>query len=230
MKIQPTDPEYTEYRLAMQLPHLPADKIPAGIEVIVNHLRKRTGDEAKVERFAKYMRRQWLSIVSPYVYSTYNVPTTSNNAAESFHSKLRREIGPSPAPWIFVEKIIQISQTIGLEIDRGQTLPFRREQSERQRQVRLCTEAYERERSILKFLLSLNTNKRVEFGCLPVVLGEDDPIDALEECVICKQCPEVSLIPCMHKPYCDVCMWEVAGKIKKCPICDMPWTGIIKDS
>nr|XP_029712995.1 uncharacterized protein LOC109400803 isoform X1 [Aedes albopictus] len=31
MKIQPTDPEYTEYRLAMQLPHLPADKIPAGI-------------------------------------------------------------------------------------------------------------------------------------------------------------------------------------------------------
>ncbi|XP_065080067.1 uncharacterized protein LOC135702939 [Ochlerotatus camptorhynchus] len=229
MGVQQSNADYAEYRIAMQLPHLPADKIAEGVQIAIRHIKGKTRDREAAESFENYLRMQWLRNINPHVYSTYHVEHTSNNAAESYHSKMLREIGVSPAAWIFVEKIIAMAKTVSYEIGRVQSLPYRREQSDRQKLVLKCTHMYDSDGDILKFLISLNTStKNFEFGCIPVV--ENEALEALEGCIICTKSASISLAPCMHKPYCGVCAWKAVANNNNCPICESPWSGLIKDA
>lgn len=94
--------KYGVYRIVLQLPHLPAEKIPQGINFVMKHIRKNINDNTKGAAFEQYLRSQWLSNVPHHVYSAYRVGTSSNNAAESYHAKMLREIGESPSSWLFV--------------------------------------------------------------------------------------------------------------------------------
>lgn len=120
LKIQPTDSDYVKYRIAMQLAHLPAAKIQQGMDLAIENIAKSTADQEKAARFAAYLRNQWLRTIDPLVYSTYKMKITTNNTAESYHSKMKREIGVGPSPWIFVEVILENTLTVNIHIHHMQ--------------------------------------------------------------------------------------------------------------
>ncbi|XP_062702222.1 uncharacterized protein LOC109413101 isoform X1 [Aedes albopictus] len=229
LHVQPTSPEYKHYRMAMQLAHLPPSKMVEGVDTVISHIKRNTSNQEKADSFDSYLRRTWLRNVSPHVYSTYHVPTTSNNAAEAYHSKMLDQIGLSPAAWVFVEKNINMANTTEIDIARVQNLPYKRQQSERQEFVNICTAAFDRDGNLSKFLEALNSNKKNEiFGSHPIV--EKELLEALDDCVLCSKCASVSLIPCNHKTYCEECALPAIMKNTKCPVCASPWLGFVKDS
>nr|XP_029726956.1 uncharacterized protein LOC109423406 isoform X2 [Aedes albopictus]XP_029728253.1 uncharacterized protein LOC109418354 isoform X2 [Aedes albopictus] len=178
--VHPTSKDYNVYRMALQLPHLPANKMMEGVKVVTEYIKKHTEDVEKAEDFGRYLRLQWLRNISPLIYSTYRSDITTNNVAESYHSLLLREVGVSPSPWVFVEKIIGLSKTVALEISRGdQALMYRRQQSERQKVVQLCTAAFDEDGDVQKFLLSLNDSKK-NIECCSMQMADNDLIIALD--------------------------------------------------
>lgn len=100
--IQPKNPSYNVFRVALQLPHLPAAKIPEGVKVAVAYIKEYSKEKDAAEIFERYLKTQWVRNINPLIYSAYKIKHTTNNAAECFHSKLLREVGASPSPWVFV--------------------------------------------------------------------------------------------------------------------------------
>ncbi|XP_062554402.1 uncharacterized protein LOC134219629 [Armigeres subalbatus] len=227
LRISCSDKDHTSYRMAMQIAHLPAVKVPEGVNFVCKYIRDNTYDQSKAAIFERYLRTQWIRNVGPHVYSTYHAEITSNNAAESYHSKMLREIGESPNAWVFVEKIIGMSKTVDLEINRAKNLYLQKQHTSRQNIVDQCTRNYDRDGDLGKFLLALNS-KHQEFGSIPIPV--EDLVPALEECIICSKLSAVTLIPCNHKPYCASCVWSAVGQNPECPICATKWSGILKDA
>ncbi|XP_062556199.1 uncharacterized protein LOC134221036 [Armigeres subalbatus] len=227
-----TSSEYYKYRLAMQLPHLPAHLIPTGIEIVITYLKAKAHDKIIADKFGKYLKTQWIKQIDPKIYSTYRMEITSNNAAESFHAKMLREIGVNPTPWIFVEKIICLSKTTALDIERGSNYLYKRQQTERQLLVNKLSKKFDADGNVMAFLMALNAkNKNIELGCINLEEKEEAvQLDVLEECIICAKCASVTLTPCGHKPYCRVCVWKAVSDNPKCPICGTLWNGIQKDN
>nr|XP_029728115.1 uncharacterized protein LOC109429670 [Aedes albopictus] len=221
---------YFEYRLAMQLAYLPANKIATSIDFVINKIKQNTADDTTAEIFGQYLWSQWVCSVAPEIYSVYKVPTTTNNAAESYHAKMLSEIGCSPTPWAFVEKIILLAKNVNLEIGRAQNLPFKRQQTERQRLVDELTTIYDATGDAQQFLLALNgSSKTMELGRFPSPASSAETVEALEECVSCGNTANYSLTPCRHRAYCSTCVWDDMRENPNCPICKTTWTGIKKD-
>ncbi|XP_058813292.1 uncharacterized protein LOC131677473 isoform X2 [Topomyia yanbarensis] len=142
--------EYIEFRMAMQIAHLPADRIAEGINLLHEDLKSSVENKEAVRKFMEYFRKQWILNIHPRIYSAYRTTVTSNNAAESFHSKMLREVGCNPPPWEFL-------------------------------------------------------------AC------------------ICGDNPTFTLEPCLHKTYCNNCIWKELNRNKKCPKCGVLWKGMFKD-
>lgn len=69
---------------------------------------------------------------------------------------------------------------MALEISRGdQALMYRRQQSERQKVVQLCTAAFDEDGDVQKFLLSLNDSKK-NIECCSMQMADNDLIIALD--------------------------------------------------
>ncbi|KAA0185368.1 hypothetical protein HAZT_HAZT004167 [Hyalella azteca] len=87
-------------RMAMALAFLPAENLEAGVLAVEG----RVADNPVVAytTFVRYLRRFWLGAVGAEVVSVYGQPRRTNNAVESFHRILSKNIAPHPNPLTFL--------------------------------------------------------------------------------------------------------------------------------
>ena len=75
----------------MAIPFLPASLIHPTFGFLQMPTLEVTEME-KLEKLKKYFQKRWLSQIKPEELSIYELNITSNNAAESYHSKLKSTI------------------------------------------------------------------------------------------------------------------------------------------
>ena len=86
-------------------------------------------DTQNLKKLKQYFRRRWLNQVTVEELSIFDLTITTNNGAESYHSKLKSIIHTShPRIWTFLSTLNQIIQDtdndigrlcLGLEISRS---------------------------------------------------------------------------------------------------------------
>ncbi len=103
----------------MCLPLLPADKIQ---EAFVSLESVIFADEVeKVNAFKAYVRRQWVDGTPAQQISVFGAKTTTNNAAESWHSWIKKSImSHRPNIWSFISKVNNFIADIELDLQRQQ--------------------------------------------------------------------------------------------------------------
>lgn len=122
-------------RMAMVLPLLPNNLVPAGRAVVTETLElgAPAGNRNQVDIFVHYLYRQWANID----ISIHREEVRTNNSVESFHGRLLRSIGRQhPNIWMFVIGIQKIEHSLSMDfvrLRRGEEVPIRR----RPEQVRL---------------------------------------------------------------------------------------------
>ena len=98
-----SNPEISKFtRLLMALPFLPASLISPTFNLISTP--SLDGSEAlMVGKLKKYIKKYWLTHISPEELSIFELSISTNNGAESYHSKLKARIRTShPRIWSFL--------------------------------------------------------------------------------------------------------------------------------
>ena len=73
----------------------------------------------KLEKLKKYFQKRWLTQITPEELSIFDINITTNNVAESYHSKLKYIIKIShPRIWCFMKTLNEIIQDTDNEIGR----------------------------------------------------------------------------------------------------------------
>ena len=66
-------------------------------------------ERSKLEKLQVYLNRRWLRQVTPQELSIYDLTIATNNAAESYHSKIKSIVKTyHPRIWSFLESISHI--------------------------------------------------------------------------------------------------------------------------
>ena len=102
----------------MAMPFLPASLITP----TYNFLQLPTLENPemiKLEKLKKYFQKRWLTQITPEELSIFNINISTNNAAESYHSKIKSiiKIG-HPRIWSFMKTLNEIIQDTDNEIGR----------------------------------------------------------------------------------------------------------------
>ena len=75
----------------------------------------------KLQKLKEYFKNRWLSQIQPAELSFYNLDISTNNAAESYHSKLKSLVRTChPRIWTFMVTLNQIIQDTDNDIGRSQ--------------------------------------------------------------------------------------------------------------
>ena len=78
-------------------------------------------DMIKLQKLKKYFKKRWLSQIEPGELSVYNLDISTNNAAESYHSKLKSLVPTChPRIWTLMATLNQIIQDTDSDIGRLQ--------------------------------------------------------------------------------------------------------------
>ena len=73
----------------------------------------------KLEKLKKYFKKQWLNQISPEESSVYEINMTTDNGAESYHSKLKSRMRCShPRIWTFMTNLNEIIKDTNNDISR----------------------------------------------------------------------------------------------------------------
>ena len=104
----------------MALPFLPASLInPTYTYLQIPNLSN--SDMIKLQKLKKYFKKRWLSQIEPGELSVYNLDISTNNAAGSYHSKLKSLVRSChPRVWTFMATQNQIIQDTDNDIGRLQ--------------------------------------------------------------------------------------------------------------
>lgn len=84
------------------LPFLPHEDIEPTFRDIVGTLSRRVRN--LLRQFISYFQRQWIQAVSPKGFCIFGLQRRTNNAIESYHSRINHRMGRHPSPWDFVCK------------------------------------------------------------------------------------------------------------------------------
>ena len=101
-----SNPEISKFtRLLMALPFLPASLISPTFNLIATP--SLDGSEAlMVGKLKKYIKKYWLTHISPEEFSIFELSISTDNGAESYHSKLKARIRTShPLIWSFLSQL-----------------------------------------------------------------------------------------------------------------------------
>ena len=70
--------------------------------------------------FKKYMRRQWINSIPSNELSIFNCQYRTNNGAENYHGKLKKDIVVAHTRiWFFVETLNNTIQDTDLDVERS---------------------------------------------------------------------------------------------------------------
>ena len=94
--------------LSQEIPFLPEAQIYPTASLLqiptVHH-----SERSKLEKLQVYLNRRWLRQVTPQELSIYDLTIATNNAAESYHSKIKSIVKTyHPRIWSFLESISHI--------------------------------------------------------------------------------------------------------------------------
>ena len=225
--------EITKYiKQLMAIPFLPSSLINPTFGFLQIPTLEQT-EMVKVEKLKKYFQKRWLSQIKPEELSIYEINITTNNSAESYHSKLKSIIKTGhPRIWTFVNTLNEIIQDIDNDIGR---LRQGREISRPRKKKNI---KYEEHRNVLKqklkdgkcspweFLQSISHTigsiKIQDISLSSDSEGEGDEIDTSENtCVVCLL-PRITtwiFMPCRHACYCRECSERLEELEQPCPVC-----------
>ena len=190
----------------------------------------------KLEKLKKYFQKRWLTQVTPEELSIFDINITTNNAAESYHSKLKSIIKISHSRiWCFMKTLNEIIQDTDNEIGR---LRQGREISRPRKKKHMKNDE---NRSIFKRKLTDGQYSPWEFlqamgntiGSFKTteVLIESDSEQSEEEhqinedteskCAVCLLARTTTcvFIPCRHAVCCISCSERIEELGQTCPIC-----------
>ena len=96
-------------RQLMAIPFLPAPLITPTYSFLQLPTLE-SPEMIKLEKLKKYFQKRWLTQVTPEELSIFDINITTNNAAESYHSKLKSIIKIShPRIWCFMKTLNEIT-------------------------------------------------------------------------------------------------------------------------
>ena len=76
-------------------------------------------ERSKLEKLQVYLKRRWLRQVTPQELLIYDLTIATNNAAESYHSKIKSIVKTChPRIWTFLESISHIIEDTDNDIGR----------------------------------------------------------------------------------------------------------------
>ena len=192
----------------------------------------------KLQKLKEYFKNRWLSQIQPAELSFYNLDISTNNAAESYHSKLKSLVRTChPRIWTFMATLNQIIQDTDNDIGRlQQALEISRPRKKKD------VQNFER-RSIIKQKLRdgeynpweylkaishtigrMNTN----FKVLPSDFEESDEEDIStptpreeNKRVVCLESRNATWIflPCRHANCCRECSQRIQDLRQSCRTC-----------
>ena len=93
------------FKLFMNLPLLPQNKIQEGFEEIIS-FQEENNFKDTFEIFNNYFVQNWLSSLTSYE----NIIHRTNNVNESFNAKIKRKIGRRPSTFKFLGKLTNLIQ------------------------------------------------------------------------------------------------------------------------
>ena len=76
-------------------------------------------ERSKLEKLQGFLKRRWLRQVTPQELTIYGLTSATNNADESYHSKIKSLVEtPHPRIWNFLESISQKIEDTDNDIGR----------------------------------------------------------------------------------------------------------------
>ena len=223
-------------RQLMAIPFLPAALI-APTFTLIEIPAVPTEDVPRLEKLMKYFKKRWLHQISPEELSIHDITISTNNGAESYHSKLKSRIRCNhPRIWTFITKLNEIIQDTDNDIRR---LYQGREISRQRCKTDIKNEE---QRIVFKQKLSDGQINPWEFlqsmshtvGNIKTIPpssesecseGEDEDddqnINTEPICVVClsQRSNTWVFIPCRHASFCGDCSERIVTLGQNCPIC-----------
>ncbi|KAI6650563.1 hypothetical protein LOD99_7613 [Oopsacas minuta] len=220
----------------MAIPFLPAELILP----IYNLLQIPTLQQSqmkKLEVFLNYFEKQWLTKIGPEELSIFNLKYVTNNAAESYHGKLKSIIKSShPRIWNFLTVINNIiadydNEMAWIQEGREITRPSKKKNVMNNEHRKRCKEKLlSGSYSPIQFLERISCYIG-NATSLEDTINSDDS-DMLEEpesfgsietnkCVVCLQTRSSTWVfmPCRHANCCTQCSDTIDQLQQTCPTC-----------
>ena len=233
-------PEISKYtRLLMAIPFLPASLISPTF-ILITTPNAPTLDSSvglKLEKLKKYIKKHWLTHISPEELSIFEVSISSNNGAESYHAKLKARIRSScPRIWTFTSHlndiIIDTDNDIGRirqgrEISRARKLNY--VQIDDRRKVskeKLLSGEYTPWQDLQHMSNTIGSQKFSQI----IQSESEDSEEELEilhsnnggiNCSVClnQRLTTWIFMPCRHATFCADCSQQIMNMEQTCPIC-----------
>ena len=218
----------------MAIPFLPSSLINPSFGFLQIPTLEQT-DMVKLETLKKYFQKRWLTRIKPEELSIYELNITTNNSAESYHSKLKSIIKTGhPRIWTFVNTLNELIQDTDNDIGRL------RQGREINRPRKKKNINIEEQRNLLKqklrdgkctpweYLESISHtigNRKFQDNFLSSDSepeGESDEIDTTEnKCIVCLSLRTTTWIfmPCRHACCCRECSERLEELEQPCPVC-----------
>ena len=112
--------EFASYiRKLMSVPFLPASLIQPTYSFLQLPTNLIASETAKLERISKYFKKRWLTQIRPEELSIFDSDFSTNNGAESYHSRLKARIKTNhPRIWNFMHILNAIIMDTDNELGR----------------------------------------------------------------------------------------------------------------
>ena len=102
----------------MAIPFLPAPLIIPTFSLIEFPVLP-IEDMPRLEELKKYFKKRWINQISPEELSIHDINVSTNNGAESYHSKLKSKVRCNhPRIWTFITKLNEIIKDTDNDIRR----------------------------------------------------------------------------------------------------------------
>ena len=222
----------TFVRQLMAIPFLPASLI-VPTHSFLEIPRVNDTEKIQLEKLQKYFTKHWIRQITPDELSINELNITTNNAAESYHSKLKSIIRTShPRIWTFMATLNDIIRDTDNDIGR---LRLGREISRPRKKVDIRNEL---QRSTCKEKLRDGAYNPWEFiqaishtiGHIDADISYDTSSDSSESeeivlsgntCVVCLTVRTATWIfmPCRHANCCTECSERISELGQPCPVC-----------
>ena len=221
-------------RQLMAIPFLPAPLIAPTFTLIEFPVLP-IEDMPRLEKLKKYFKKRWINQISPEELSIHDINVSTNNGAESYHSKLKSKMRCNhPRIWTFITKLNEIIKDTDNDIRRlyqGREISrprCKRDKKNEEHRIVLKQKLSDGELNPWQFLQSIShTVGNMKSQATPSsseseIEDEGDQNTNTEPvCVVCltQRNNTWVFIPCRHASFCGDCSERIVTLGQNCPVC-----------
>lgn len=100
---------YRTLKMFMRLSLLPIDKIDAGLEALISHIRLHRALNADFQRFLTYFNSTWMCLYTKEDWCTSALMRRTNNNIEGHNRFIKLVIRINPSPWAFIDGLLNLA-------------------------------------------------------------------------------------------------------------------------